>query len=220
MTSPSAPESAGPPPSFTAGSLAVWQRSVSAMDNNAYLLRDSATGELLLIDAADDAPALLALVEAVGGGLRTIVTTHQHADHHGALRAVASATGAVTVCGADDADGMPVPPDRTVGHGDVVKVGEVPLEVIHLRGHTPGSIALAHRPADGPPHLFTGDSLFPGGVGNTKNPGQSFESLIEDVERRIFDVFADDTVVHPGHGAPTTLGVERPHLPEWRARGW
>nr|WP_206069854.1 MBL fold metallo-hydrolase [Knoellia sp. DB2414S] len=200
--------------------LSMWRVSVSEMDNNAYLLRNRATGELLLVDAAAEPERLLALVDAAGGPLRTVVTTHQHWDHHRALEDVVAATGAVTVCGTDDAEGMPVRPNRTVGHGDVVTVGDVPLEVIHLRGHTPGSIALAYRDPDGPVQLFTGDSLFPGGVGNTKNPGQSFDSLIEDVSTRVFDVFDDDTVVWPGHGAPTTLGAERPHLQEWRDRGW
>ncbi|EBF6878330.1 MBL fold metallo-hydrolase, partial [Salmonella enterica subsp. enterica serovar Saintpaul] len=128
------------------------------------------------------------------------------------------ATGATTVCGADDASGMPLRPDRTVGQGDQVRVGEVVLDVIHLRGHTPGSIALAYDDPHGHTHLFTGDSLFPGGVGNTKNPGQSFDSLIEDVTTRVFDVYDDDTAVYPGHGADTTLGAERPHLQEWRDR--
>jgi glyoxylase-like metal-dependent hydrolase (beta-lactamase superfamily II) len=200
--------------------LTMWRAAVSEMANNAYLLRCSRTGELLLVDAADDAERLLALVAQAGGNLRTVVTTHQHWDHHRALQAVVEATGAGTACGADDADGLPVHPDRLLAQGDVVQVGDVALEVVHLRGHTQGSVALAYRDPDGPTQLFTGDSLFPGGVGNTKNPGQSFDSLIEDVTARVFDVYDDDTVVWPGHGASTTLGAERPHLPEWRARGW
>jgi glyoxylase-like metal-dependent hydrolase (beta-lactamase superfamily II) len=202
------------------GGLTMWTVSVSDMDNNAYLLRCRRSGELLLVDAAAEPERLLGLVDAAGGDLRTVVTTHQHWDHHRALAAVVAATGAATACGADDAEGMPVPPDRTLVHGDVVQVGEVALDVVHLRGHTPGSVALAYRDPQGPVQLFTGDSLFPGGVGNTKNPGQSFDLLIEDVTARVFDVYPDDTVVWPGHGAGTTLGAERPHLPEWRARGW
>jgi glyoxylase-like metal-dependent hydrolase (beta-lactamase superfamily II) len=161
-------------------------------------------------------------VSAGGGGLDTVVTTHQHHDHVGALAEVVAATGARTVAGADDADALPVPVDERVGQGDTVPVGDVTLGVIHLRGHTPGSIALAYAdPAPGGrTHLFTGDSLFPGGIGNTKNPGQSFESLIEDVTTRVFDVYDDDTWFYPGHGDDSTLGAERPHLDEWRARGW
>ncbi|HEU4999320.1 MAG TPA: MBL fold metallo-hydrolase, partial [Lapillicoccus sp.] len=103
---------------------------------------------------------------------------------------------------------------------DTVPVGSCTLEVIALAGHTPGSIALLYDDPSGHPHLFTGDSLFPGGVGNTKNPGQSFDSLIRDVTERVFDVYDDDTWVYPGHGKDTTLGVERPHLEEWLSRGW
>jgi glyoxylase-like metal-dependent hydrolase (beta-lactamase superfamily II) len=219
MTNSASPAD-GPVSGFEWTGLTMLTTSVSDMDNNAYLLRCRRTGELLLVDAAAEAERLLGLVDAAGGQLRTIVTTHQHWDHHRALAAVVSATGAATACGADDAEGMPVPPDRVLAQGDVVQVGEVGLDVVHLRGHTPGSVALAYRDPDGPVQLFTGDSLFPGGVGNTKNPGQSFEQLIEDVTTRVFDVYPDDTVVWPGHGASTTLGAERPHLPEWRARGW
>ena len=92
--------------------------------------------------------------------------------------------------------------------------------VVHLRGHTPGSIALCYAAGTGTPHLFTGDSLFPGGVGNTFGSKENFASLIDDVEHRIFDVLPDDTWFYPGHGDDSTLGKERPHLPEWRARGW
>ena len=104
-------------------------------------------------------------------------------------------------------------------HGDVLTVGHLTLEVIALRGHTPGSVALAYREPAGRVHLFTGDSLFPGGPGATRTPAD-FASLMADLTDRVFDRFADDTVVYPGHGLGTTLGVERPHLEEWRARGW
>ena len=112
--------------------------------------------------------------------------------------------------------------ESRVGDGDTVAVGTCELQVIAIAGHTPGSIALLVDDASlsPTPHLFTGDSLFPGGVGNTKNPGQSFDSLIEDVTTRVFDRYDDETWVYPGHGADTTLGAERPHLAEWRARGW
>jgi glyoxylase-like metal-dependent hydrolase (beta-lactamase superfamily II) len=98
-------------------------------------------------------------------------------------------------------------------------VGDYPLEVIHLRGHTPGSIALLHRDADGRPHLFTGDSLFPGGPGRTTSP-EDFTSLMDDLEHKVFSHLDDDCWVYPGHGDDTTLGAERPQLPEWRDRGW
>lgn len=203
--------------------LTIRKCSVSAMDNNAYLLTCRATGAQLLVDAADDVPRLLGLVTEGGGGLDVVVTTHQHWDHVRALAEVVGATGARTAAGAEDADALPVPVDDPLAHGDTVRFGDVTLDVVALRGHTPGSVALAYRDAEDPEgrtHLFTGDSLFPGGVGNTKNPGQSFDSLFRDVSERVFDVYDDDTWVYPGHGGDTTLGAERPHLEEWRARGW
>jgi glyoxylase-like metal-dependent hydrolase (beta-lactamase superfamily II) len=203
----------------TAGSLEITKLAVDPqMSNNCYLLRCTDTGDQVLVDAADEAPRLLELVG--DGGLTAVVTTHQHWDHHRALHDVVAATGAPTAAGAEDASGLPVPPDRLLRQGDQLRVGELVLDVIHLRGHTQGSVALALNEPTGRTHLFTGDSLFPGGVGNTKNPGQSFESLIEDVTTRVFDVYGDDTWVYPGHGDDTTLGAERPHLPEWRQRGW
>jgi glyoxylase-like metal-dependent hydrolase (beta-lactamase superfamily II) len=212
----------GPSDLRETSTLAIRKASVSTMHNNCYLLTCRTTGEQLLIDAADDAPRLLELIRegAPDGRLTTVVTTHQHWDHHRALPQVVEATGARTVAGEEDADHLPVPVDVRLRHADFVTVGDVSLDVVHLRGHTPGSVALVHRDPDGSTHAFTGDSLFPGGVGNTQGDADRFASLIEDVERRLFDVLPDDTWVYPGHGADTTLGAERPHLAEWRERGW
>ncbi len=187
------------------------------MANNVYLLRCRATDEQVLIDAADDAEAVLSLVGA--DGLRTVVTTHGHWDHHRALPAVVEATGAEVVAGTEDAGDLPVKVDRTVSDGDRITVGQCELEVIHLVGHTPGSIALLYDDPAGTPHLFTGDSLFPGGVGKTWSDAD-FASLIDDVEKKVFDRLPDETWFYPGHGDDSTLGAERPHLAEWRSRGW
>jgi glyoxylase-like metal-dependent hydrolase (beta-lactamase superfamily II) len=198
------------------GGLTLTKVSVGPMDNNAYLLSTGA-GQLL-IDAANDAADLLKLVG--DAGLATVVTTHQHQDHWFALQEVVSATGAASLAHAADAGPLPVV-TRTLQDGDTVEVGGHTLEVIHVVGHTPGSIVLAHQePGGGRVHLFTGDSLFPGGVGNTRGVKKNFESLINDVERKLFDRFPDDTWFYPGHGKDSTLGAERPHLAEWRSRGW
>ncbi len=211
----------GPPDVRELADVTIHKLAVSQMHNNVYLLTCRRTGEQLLVDAADDAPTILELVRNSGSGrLGTVVTTHQHWDHTRALADVVAATGARTVAGAEDAAALPVAVDVHAHHGDRVTVGEVSLDVIHLRGHTPGSIALAYADPQGHTHLWTGDSLFPGGVGNTKNLGQSFDSLIEDVTTRVFDVYDDDTWFYPGHGADSTLGRERPHLDEWRERRW
>ncbi|WP_353508726.1 MBL fold metallo-hydrolase [Intrasporangium sp.] len=200
--------------------LTIRKLAVSQMSNNVYLLTCKASRRQLLIDAADDAPRILEIVRDSGDGLEAVVTTHRHWDHVRGLEEVVAATGARTFAGAEDADELPVRVDEPLGHGDQVRFGQVTLDVIHLRGHTPGSVALSYQSPDGGTHLFTGDSLFPGGVGNTKNPGQSFDSLIEDVTTRIFDVYDDDTWFYPGHGDDSTIGAERPHLQEWRERGW
>jgi glyoxylase-like metal-dependent hydrolase (beta-lactamase superfamily II) len=196
--------------------LTVKKVSVGPMDNNAYLLTCRSDGSQLLIDAANDADTLLDLIGPAG--LATVVTTHRHHDHVGALKQVVDATGARSVAGVDDAAHIPVVTD-TVSDGDTVAVGDCTLEVIHLVGHTPGSIVLLYREPDGIAHLWTGDSLFPGGPGGTRNP-QDFASLMGDLETKVFGRLPDDTWFYPGHGKDSTLGAERASIPEWRARGW
>jgi glyoxylase-like metal-dependent hydrolase (beta-lactamase superfamily II) len=202
------------------GPLTITKVSVGPMDNNAYLLVCTATGKALLVDAANEPERLADLVGAADDRpeLTTTVTTHRHRDHWEALGAVAGMFQTRQVAHPLDAPELPIPVDELVEHGDTVRFGAVELEVIHLRGHTPGSIALLYRAADRP-HLFTGDSLFPGGVGRTWNP-DDFGRLIDDVEQRLFAELPDETWFYPGHGDDSTLGAERPHLPEWRARGW
>ena len=207
----------GPPDRRELTDLVVTKVAVGPMDNNAYLLESRRTGERLLIDAANDTATLLALLD--DRPLARVVTTHRHRDHWQALGEVVAATDARTAAGRADAPGIPVPTDELLDDGDTVWVGDVPLEVISLVGHTPGSVALLHRDRDGHPHVFTGDSLFPGGVGRTGSP-EDFAALFRDVTSKLFDRLPDQTWVYPGHGRDTTLGVERPHLPEWRARGW
>jgi glyoxylase-like metal-dependent hydrolase (beta-lactamase superfamily II) len=212
-------EVGGPADTRELPGLTITKLAVSDMANNAYLLRSTATGESLLVDAAAEPDRLRELIG--DADVRTVVTTHGHWDHHRALPEVVEATGAVTVAHPADAADLPVPVQRPVEHGDTLQVGDQVLEVVHLRGHTPGSIALVWRgPGDAGTHVFTGDSLFPGGVGNTQQDPERFRSLIDDVEARLFDVLPDDTWVYPGHGKDTTLGAERPHLGEWRERGW
>src|SRR5690625_1119357 len=205
----------GPPQERQAGDMRITKVAVGPMDNNCYLLRCLSTGEQVLIDAAHEEETLLGLIGS--DHLSRIITTHRHPDHTQALADLVADTGAQTVAGHDDADHLPVAVDLRVTDGDVIPVGDCELEVITLVGHTPGSIALAYR--DDITHMFTGDSLFPGGVGKTAN-ADDFSSLIQDVQSKLFDRFGDDTWIYPGHGDDTTLGRERPQLPEWRERGW
>lgn len=197
--------------------LVITKASVGPMDNNTYLLRCRATGEQLLIDAANDAETIVGLV---GGNLGRVVTTHQHYDHWQALAEVQRVTGARTTAHEADAEGIPVATDDPVTDGDAITFGRISLTAIHLVGHTPGSIALLYDDPSGHPHLFTGDCLFPGGIGNTFKNEDNFASLINDVETKLFGRLPDETWVYPGHGSDTTLGAERPSLAAWRARGW
>lgn len=202
--------------------LEIRKASVGPMDNNAYLLTCRASGAQLLIDAAAEVQRLQQLVAegSAESRLDMIVTTHRHHDHVGALEALVAATGARTAAGAADAEAIPAPTQVPLSHGDVLEVGEQRLTVIALRGHTPGSVALLWRGGADGDHLFTGDSLFPGGLGNTESDPQRFAQLLADVEQRVFDVLPDATWVYPGHGDDTTLGAERPALDHWRERGW
>lgn len=215
----------GEPDVRTLASLTITKVAVDEqMSNNAYLLRCTATGEQVLVDAAAEPEVLLDLVG--DAGLATVVTTHQHWDHHRALAAVVEATGASVAAGEPDAEAITeqtgVAVTTRLSHGDRVSVGSCTLEVLAIAGHTPGSIALLYvdPDPDGHPHLFTGDSLFPGGVGATFGDDAAFAQLIDEVDTKIFGTLPDDTWVYPGHGGDTVLGSERPHVAEWRARGW
>ncbi|MGW2669384.1 MBL fold metallo-hydrolase [Streptomyces sp. NPDC001272] len=218
MTYSGAVKVGGPADVHELADLMISKVAVGSMNNNAYLLRCRATGEQLLIDAAAEPDTLLHLIG--DDGIASVVTTHQHGDHWGALQTVVDATGARTYAGAEDAEGIPVPTDVPVRDGDVITVGRVSLTARHLVGHTPGSIALIYDDPHGHPHVFTGDCLFPGGVGNTGGDPRKFASLIDDVENKLFAQLPDETWVYPGHGNDTMLGTERPHLAEWRERGW
>ena len=181
---------------------------------NGYLLRCTRTEEQLLVDAADD----VLFVAAIMGsrGLSTIVTTHAHPAHVQALADLEESTFARTVAHPDDSGALPIPTSHPVRDGDVVGVGAVQLTVLHLPGHTPGSIALLYSPPDGStPHLFTGDALLSGGPGATSTP-EDRQRLLDALGRKVFDALPDETWIYPGHGQDTTVGRERA---AWRTAG-
>jgi glyoxylase-like metal-dependent hydrolase (beta-lactamase superfamily II) len=206
----------GPSDTREINGLTLTKIAVGEMNNNAYLLRDT-TGQALLIDAAAEPARLLEMIGDTP--VVKIVTTHQHADHWQALAELKAATGAVTVAHPADAPGIPVPTDELVEDGGTIAFGDTLLHVTQLVGHTPGSIALTYNAAGPEPHLFTGDCLVPGGPGRTTTP-ETFNSLMTGLEERVFGRLPDATWIYPGHGNDSTLGAERPHLAEWRARGW
>jgi len=197
--------------------LTISKLAVGEMDNNAYLLRCAHTGAQVLIDAAAEPDRLLDLVGP--DGLEAIITTHRHHDHWGALAVIAETTDAPVYAHEADADAIDVPVQHRVHEGDVITVGRFALATIHLEGHTPGSLVLVYDDPAGHRHMFTGDCLFPGGVGRTWSDAD-FDSLYNGVVAKIFDHYDDETWIYPGHGDDTVLGEERPHLAEWRERGW
>jgi glyoxylase-like metal-dependent hydrolase (beta-lactamase superfamily II) len=186
---------------------------VGPMDNNVFVLRCRETGDAVLIDAANEHELLLDLCRDLG--VRTVLETHGHWDHIQAVPAVRNAGYEVGVTSQDAA--MLDSYDYILDDDAAIEVGRLRLRTIHTPGHTPGSMCfrLEHAPV-----LFSGDTLFPGGPGNTSFPGGDFETLIASIDSLLFSRLHADVVVMPGHGDDTTIGTERPHLQEWVDRGW
>jgi glyoxylase-like metal-dependent hydrolase (beta-lactamase superfamily II) len=185
---------------------------VGPYENNVFVVRSKGTGEAVIIDAANEHELLLDVARATG--VRRVLTTHGHFDHIQAVKQMRDAGIDVGIA-ADDAKMLPSY-DFTIPDDDVIEVGDLRLRTIHTPGHTPGSTSFL---LEGHPLLFTGDTLFPGGPGNTSFKDASFEQIIRSIDRRLFTLPAD-LLVLPGHGLDTTLGTERPHLQEWVDRGW
>ena len=191
----------------------VRKLSVGEMDNNVYLLTDVDRGAAVLGDAAADAERILA--EIGDRTVETIVTTHGHWDHIRALDEVAEATGALLAHHPIESEAIGHQPDVLAVHGTRLHVGAAPLEVRHTPGHTPGSVSLLL----GPHHLFSGDTLFPGGPGATFGDAEAFATIMRSLREQLFTL-DDATWVYPGHGDDTTIGDERPDLDAWEQRGW
>lgn len=204
-----------------ATTVAVTKLSVGPMDNNCYIIADTARATGIVIDAAADADRILAAIGDLD--ITAVLTTHHHRDHWQALADVIRATGARALHHREDASQIPVPADGAVADGDQLAVGAAALEIRHTPGHTAGSVCavldgVADDAADATTHVFTGDTLFPGGPGKTVND-HAFATIMASLDERLFTL-PDDTWVYPGHGDDTTIGTERPHLEEWRQRGW
>lgn len=186
---------------------------VGPFDNNVFVLRCKRTGDAVLIDAANEHELLLELAQQLG--VRSVLETHGHWDHIQAIPQMREAGYEVAVTAADAA--MLPSYDTTIDDDIVIKVGDLGLHTLHTPGHTPGSVCFR---LDHAPVLFSGDTLFPGGPGNTALEGGDFATIITSIENRLFEVLDPTTLVLPGHGLDTTIGNERPHLDEWVARGW
>ena len=186
---------------------------VGPYDNNVFVVRCRVSGEALLVDAANEHEQLLDLCRRLG--VRKVVETHGHWDHIQAVPQLREAGYEVAVR-TEDAAMLPSY-DLLLEDDDVLEVGRLRLRTIHTPGHTPGSMCFL---IEGSPVLLSGDTLFPGGPGNTASALGDFPTIIESIERRIFAVLPPTTIVMPGHGLDTTIGTELPHLDEWVARGW
>ncbi len=194
--------------------LEVHRLVVGPVDNNVFVVRCRATGEAVLIDAANEHDKLLPLATRLG--VRRVLETHGHWDHIQAVPAMREAGLEVAVTAADAPRLVDVGYDVFIDDAEVIEVGRLRLHAIHNPGHTPGSISFK---VEGVPLLFTGDTLFPGGPGNTTFEGGDFAAIIDSIDNRLF-TFPANTIVLPGHGVDTTIGTERPHLAEWVERGW
>ncbi len=199
------------------GGVKIRKLAVGGMNNNVYIISCNTTGRAIVVDAADQPDRIRSAIHDVE--TLAVVQTHGHWDHVGAWEALRDDPG-LPIWGHDgDAGLFPHPLDRSLDDGDILDVGELRVEVIHIAGHTDGSLLFlveGHRRG----HLFSGDTLFPGGPGNTFGDVDAHTRIMDGLEGKIFDRLPDETMVYPGHGDDTTLGAERPHLAEWRARGW
>ncbi len=195
------------------GLVEVHRVVVGPVDNNVYIIKSRATGDSVLIDAANEHDLLLDLCKALN--VRRVVETHGHWDHIQAVEAVRNAGIDVAVTREDAA--MLPSYDQLLEDRSVIEVGGLRIATIATPGHTPGSMCFA---VEGTPLLFSGDTLFPGGPGNTSFEHSDFSTIINSIEGRLFAEFGPDTIVLPGHGAGTTIGSESSHLEEWIERGW
>ncbi|HEY1387238.1 MAG TPA: MBL fold metallo-hydrolase [Ktedonobacterales bacterium] len=205
----------GKPSMMTArGEFERYTFETGPMENNVYLLVSPQTREAVLIDASDDAERLAGEVAKLRARVRMILLTHGHADHWGALGQLRDTWGVPVGIHLADADMLPLTPNFALDDGQRIGLGSGEIHVLHTPGHTPGGACFL---ADG--CLFSGDTLFPGGPGATKQPLGDFPLIMTSLREKLF-VLPDSTLVLPGHGKPTTIGKERPSLDEWQARGW
>ncbi len=200
------------PAHYETSDVRIEKLVVGPFENNVFVLRSKSTGEAVIIDAANEHELLLEVANATG--VRRVLTTHGHWDH---IQAVTQMRDAGIDVGISEADAAMLPSyDFTIPDADVIEIGDLRLHTIHTPGHTRGSTCFL---IEGHPVLFSGDTLFPGGPGNTHTEGASFDTIITSIDRRLLTL-PQETIVMPGHGLDTTIGTERPHLDEWVERGW
>ena len=199
---------------WSATGIEIHKVVVGPFENNVFVLRCTETGDAVLIDAANEHEQLLELAKRLG--VKRVLETHGHGDHIQAVPAMREAGYSVAITALDAPRLKDVGYDVFIDDAEVIEVGRLRLHAIHTPGHTEGSICFK---IEGAPVLFSGDTLFPGGPGNTTFEDADFDTIIQSIDRRLFTLPAD-TLVLPGHGLDTTIASESPHLDEWIARGW
>ncbi len=199
-------------PHYETSDVRIEKIVVGPFENNVFVVRSKGTGDAVIVDAANEHELLLEVSRATG--VRRVLTTHGHFDHIQAVTQMRDAGIDVGIA-AEDAQMLPSY-DFVIPDDDVIEVGDLRLHTIHTPGHTPGSTCFL---LEGHPIVFSGDTLFPGGPGNTSFENASFDTIIQSIDRRLFTL-PGDTLVLPGHGLDTTIASESPHLDEWIARGW
>jgi glyoxylase-like metal-dependent hydrolase (beta-lactamase superfamily II) len=167
---------------------------------NAYILICPQTGASVLVDAPGEADKILAQLK--GTDPKYVLMTHHHMDHTGALAEIKSALNIPIAAHRDDAGSLPLKPDMLLTDGDVISCGDIQLKVLHTPGHTPGSLCFLTGN-----YLIAGDTIFPGGPGNTGSPS-AFKRILESLAGKIF-VLPENTRIYPGHGDSTILNVEK-----------
>ena len=187
-------------PLFYDKEVKVFKTSCGPFDNNSYLIVCPQTGESIIIDAPTEPGKVLE--EASGTQVKGILITHNHQDHLAGLKEMIDATGAPVKAHSEDADALPIPPDVLVKDDDIITAGTIELRVIHTPGHTPGSVCYLVGK-----HLFSGDTLFPGGPGNSRS-AEALQQIIKSITEKLYPL-PDDTFLLPGHGQEATLGISK-----------
>ncbi|MBI2172059.1 MAG: MBL fold metallo-hydrolase [Chloroflexi bacterium] len=179
------------------GEAIIHKVPMGSYGNNGYLVVCPRTNESIIIDTPAEPEKLLAIAKDTT--VKCILITHTHQDHLLGFEAIRSALSALVGVHPTEASNLPSPPDFHLLDGDTITIGTVGVKVIHTPGHTSGSLCFLSGG-----HLFTGDTLFPGGPGNTRTP-KDLKQILGSITQRLL-ALPENTVVYPGHGNNTTVG--------------
>lgn len=181
--------------------MKIKRLEVGSFENNCYLVSCRQTGEAVIIDPAAEAPKIIREIQ--GKTIKYILITHGHMDHIGALEEVREKVKAPVGIHERDSRTLRQKADFFLADGQVLKIGYLEMKALHTPGHTPGGICLLIGKV-----LFSGDTIFPNGPGNTALPGADHRQILKSIHSKVFTL-PDETVIYPGHGLETTVGREK-----------